>query len=133
MPVFGARSKARLDTLDVDLRWILYGAILVTDFTVICGARSKEEQDEAFASGHSKVQWPNSKHNTSPSLAVDVAPWPIDWKDDLAFARLYGVIEACAFTRKVQLRWGGDWDGDGSSRDQTFMDIGHIEVVSSWV
>jgi hypothetical protein len=29
----------------------------------------------------------------------------------------------------INLRWGGDWDRDSDLKDQTFNDLGHIEVV----
>ena len=131
MAKFGKRSEEKLATIDPQIVEVLRDAIEVYDFTIVCGARSKEVQNEAFATGASKKQWPDSKHNVElPGLyseAVDVAPWPINWNDNLAFARLYGIIEACAFRRGITLRWGGDWDSDGSSTDQSFMDIGHFE------
>ena len=129
MPGFGARSKSRLSTLHPDLVAVLKDVIPHFDFTVVSGHRTQAAQDEAFASGKSKKQWPDSKHNKLPSIAVDVAPWPIDWTDHLAFARLYGRIEQAAAARGIHIRWGGDWDGDQSSRDQSFMDIGHLELV----
>ena len=129
MPVFGTRSKNRLKGVASSLVVVMEDAIEVIDFAIICGHRTEQQQNNAYEMGLSKVQWPNSKHNPYPSLAVDFAPWPINWNDHLAFARVWGVIEACAYRRGVKLRWGGDWDRDGSSRDQSFMDIGHVELV----
>jgi hypothetical protein len=131
MPQFGQRSLNRLQHVDKRLREVLDEAILHIDFTIVCGHRNKLAQDEAYATGASKKQWPNSKHNYLPSKAVDFAPWNdgIDWEDHLAFARVYGHIEAVAAARGYQLRWGGDWDKDGSSTDQSFMDIGHLELI----
>ena len=131
---FGSRSRERLDGVNPVLRQVFEDAIEVTpvDFTIVCGHRTREAQEEAFATGASKVRYPNSKHNGYPSLAVDFAPWTaggIDWRDNLAFARIQGILDACAAKRGVKLRWGGDWDRDGSSRDQSFMDIGHVELV----
>ena len=128
---FGSRSRRHLDTLHPALRAVLEDAmqLQLMDFAVICGHRGEDAQNEAFATGASKKRWPESIHNASPSKAVDVAPYPIDWNDSLAFARLYGIIEACAVQRGVRLRWGGDWDSDGESNDQSFMDIGHFEVA----
>ena len=99
------------------------------DFTVLQGTRSKEEQDDLFAKGLSKVRYPNSKHNTVPSLAVDLAPYPIDWKDSIAFSHLAGIVRSCAADFGHGGRWGGDWDNDGESNDQSFMDIGHFELL----
>ena len=128
MAKFGNRSELRLEQVHPALVEVLRDAIEIIDFTIICGHRNKSDQNEAYATNASHVKWPNSMHNTLPSLAVDIGPWPLDWRDTLAFARVYGVIEACAFQRDIALIWGGDWNGNGGSRDQTFMDIGHIEV-----
>lgn len=129
---FGARSLQNLATVEPKLQAALRRALSygIMDFTIICGHRGKAEQDEAYSTGRSKVQFPNSKHNTNPSVAVDVAPWPIDWTDSLAFARLAGIISAAASEEGISLRWGGDWDKDSSSKDQSFMDIGHLEITT---
>ena len=31
---------------------------------------------------------------------------------------------------KIPVRYGGDWDRDGGTKDQSLMDWGHIELVS---
>ena len=131
MPQFGDRSREAMSTSHTDIQDILNIAIRVFDFSVLCGFRGKEKQDEYFYATpqKSKKQWPNSVHNTFPSMAIDVAPYPIDWDDSLAFARLFGIVEAVAFARGYRCRWGGDWDQDGESDDQSFMDIGHIEFI----
>lgn len=51
----------------------------IRDLTVLCGYRGKDEQEKAYREKASKLQWPKSKHNVTPSLAVDIAPYPIDW------------------------------------------------------
>lgn len=60
----------------------------VKDVTVLCGYRGKAEQDKAYAMGNSKKQWPDSKHNATPALAVDIAPFPIDWTERTGVPRL---------------------------------------------
>ena len=30
----------------------------------------------------------------------------------------------------LAIRWGGDWDLDGVTTDQTFMDLAHFEIVN---
>lgn len=52
----------------------------VTDITVLCGFRGEAEQNQAVADGASETPWPRSKHNRVPSEAVDVAPYPVEWK-----------------------------------------------------
>lgn len=136
MPKFGPTSRERLRTLHPDLRRILTAVIQHTDCTIICGHRDEAEQTRAFAEGRSKVEFPHSKHNEFPSLAVDVAPWPIpdDWgasdrKQWVKFYELAAVVRHEARRLGVELRWGGDWDGDGDYGDQRFDDLVHFELV----
>jgi peptidoglycan L-alanyl-D-glutamate endopeptidase CwlK len=28
----------------------------------------------------------------------------------------------------IAVRWGGDWDHDGKSKDEQFLDLGHFEL-----
>lgn len=140
MPAFGTRSEANLAHVDPRLVRVLRDVIRYFDFTVLVGFRGKEAQEEAVASGQSRDHWPNGNHNdpkhpeANPPAgvfvtAVDVAPWPIDWKDERAFCFLAGLISGAARARGLALRWGGDWDGDGGSRDQSLNDLGHLEIL----
>ena len=96
------------------------------DFTILCGHRGKEEQDEAVRAGHSRTPWPTSKHNGTPSLAVDIAPYPVDWHDLARFDKLAVEVKAAwagltdAEREGFTLSWGGDWTG--------FVDRPHWEV-----
>lgn len=129
MPRFSNLSEQRLATCDEQLQRILREAIRHVDFTVICGYRTQEEQDDAFRRGASTKRWPLSKHNRVPSVAVDIAPYPVDWKDTARFARLAGYIERIAHEQGVTIRWGGDFNQDGRTRDETFIDMPHLELV----
>jgi peptidoglycan L-alanyl-D-glutamate endopeptidase CwlK len=79
---------------------------------VLEGHRGQVAQDLAFEQGKSKVKWPNGKHNADPSLAVDVMPLPIDWGDMKRLHYFAGFVMAIAKSKGINLRWGGDWDGD---------------------
>lgn len=129
---FSDFSKRNLEECVRELQEIAHEAIDVMDFTVVCGARSKEEQQRKYAKGLSQVQWPNSKHNVTEnktkSRAFDLAPYPIDWQDEERFYILAGVILTIARQRGVDIRWGGDWDSDLDVHDQSFNDLGHFEV-----
>ncbi len=103
----GKDSLARLATCHDDLQSLIRdvaervdaGDLFVAgirDITVICGHRGKADQGRAFLDGKSKLDWPHSKHNRTPSLAVDIAPYPIDWKDTGAFMVLRGFVLARA-------------------------------------
>ncbi len=129
MPAFSTLSEARLATCDPRLQAILKEAIRHVDFTIMCGFRGPDEQEDAYRTGRSKVRWPNSKHNRRPSVAVDLAPFPVDWTDTARFARLAGYIERIAHEQGVKLRWGGDFDMDGRTAGEKLVDMPHLEIV----
>ena len=91
------------------------------DFTVICGERDKVAQDEAYGKGASKLKYPKSKHNRKPSLAVDIAPYPIDWNNHARFTELAKRFKRIAENKSINVRWGGDFKG--------FKDLVHFELV----
>ncbi len=62
-------------------------------------------------------------------MAVDIAPYPIDWKDHKRFYYLAGIVKGVASQMGIKVRWGGDWDSDNDLNDQSFMDLGHFEIV----
>lgn len=126
MPKFSDRSLARLNSCDVRIQNVLKEAIKYSDFTVLCGYRNKEEQDKAYAEGNSGVKFPNSKHNVLPSIAVDIAPYPIDWADRVRFIQLAALVLEIASVQGVKLRWGGNWKTRGVSN---LMDMPHFELV----
>jgi peptidoglycan L-alanyl-D-glutamate endopeptidase CwlK len=129
MPEFSKRSIDRLSTCDLRLQLIFTEVIKHIDCTILCGHRSEQEQTEAYNSKKSKVQFPNSKHNNYPSYAVDVAPYPIDWNDKDRFFHLAAAVFDVAKQLGVKIRWGGDWDMDGDTTDQTFNDLPHFELT----
>jgi peptidoglycan L-alanyl-D-glutamate endopeptidase CwlK len=129
MPEFGSRSREHLKTLHPSLQRILVKAIEIIDFSILEGFRDEEKQNEAFREGKSKLQYPQSKHNTYPSQAVDVAPYPIDWQDSERFTLLAGILKGIAHTMSIKLRWGGDWNSNNITKDQTFDDLPHFELL----
>lgn len=142
MPTLSATSRAKLATCHPDLIAVLEEVIKHYDFTVVYGHRSNEEQAALYAQGRTTpgpiVTWAKpgeSKHNTSPSLAVDVAPFfneikGLDWNDEAAFARLAGFIQGVAATKGIKVRWGGDFDSDGRTKDERKTDFPHLELMA---
>jgi len=128
MPAFSKTSLDRLATCHPKLQAVLNEVIKYEDFVVLEGHRGQEAQDKAFREGKSKLRWPEGKHNTLPSQAVDVAPYPVDWNDSLAFASLAGYVQAVADSMGIAVRWGGDWNGNGKSKDERFLDLVHFEL-----
>ena len=129
MPRFGATSMRNLSTCDERLQRIFKEVILGFDCTILCGTRSKELQDHYYRIGLSKLRYPFSKHNSLPSLAVDCAPWPVDWDDDRRFYLLAGYILKVADGLNIPIRLGCDWDGDMNLKDQNFHDLPHVELL----
>ena len=124
MAKFGAESEAMLKGVDPRLVQICRMAILVMDFKVIDGVRTLEEQRINVARGKSWTM--NSKH--LDGLAVDLAPYPVNWQDNEMFCVLAGVMKAAAHTQGVKLRWGGDWNRNESTKDERNRDYGHFEI-----
>lgn len=96
--------------------------------SVIQGFRGEAEQNAAVAAGNSKTPWPESAHNTQPSIAIDIMPYPIDWKDVKRISYMAGMIRMIGASKGYAIRWGGDWDCDGEVNDQTFHDLPHFEA-----
>jgi peptidoglycan L-alanyl-D-glutamate endopeptidase CwlK len=133
----GVSSNKQLDTCHPKLQRLIREVdarlrkTRMLDITVLCGHRGREAQDKAYADGASTKKWPDSLHNMLPSPAVDVAPYPLNWNDHLRFARMAGYIQAVADELGIEIRWGGDWDMDGDTRDHTFIDQPHFELTQA--
>jgi peptidoglycan L-alanyl-D-glutamate endopeptidase CwlK len=143
MAKFGKSSLARLETVHKDLQIVFKEVIKYFDCTVVFGHRSPEKQNELYQQGRttpgSIVTYKDgyeklSKHNHSPSLAVDVVPYPIDWGDTDRMRYFAGFVMGIAKMLKEQgkiennIVWGADWDGDTELNDQKFVDIPHFQI-----
>lgn len=129
MSSFSESSKQKLSECHPHLQRLFEEVIKHYDCTILCGHRSKDEQDQAFTLGTSKVTWPNSKHNKKPSLAVDVMPYPVNWKDNIRTYHFVGFVLGVAKTLGIKVRSGADWDGDMDFKDQNFFDLPHWELI----
>tara|TARA_Y100000592_G_C5360184_1_gene263268 strand:- start:68 stop:448 length:381 start_codon:yes stop_codon:yes gene_type:complete len=124
MPKFGKRSKKRLKGVDTRLINVLNELIKIMDVTIIEGLRSKQRQEILLKEGKTKTKF--SKH--IEGKAVDLAPYPIDWKDRDRFHYMGGMIRGIAKQLNINVRWGGDWDSDGETKDNRFDDLVHVEI-----
>ena len=118
MPKFSRRSLDRLATCDQRLQDVMNEAIKDYDFMVLEGHRSPERQKELFEAGFSKTL--KSKHVAVPSLAVDIAPYPLDWKDIERFKVMAQVVKNAAKRLYIKIEWGGDW--------KSFKDCPHFQL-----
>lgn len=120
---------------ELDLRLVaVFDEILwnVTDHSLVSGHRGETKQNALFHDGLSKLEFPQSKHNKYPSLAVDFQPYPYPSTEPKLWAGLAYIAAHAILIGKEQgvtLRWGGDWDRDGDLSDQNFNDLFHMEIV----
>lgn len=105
-------------------------------FAITCTLRTQAEQDALYAQGRTapgpvvtKVR--HSKHNDG--LAFDICIlkegkpcW--DLKVSVDGDAVPDYVEAGKIGQALGLRWGGDWDGDGRSDDERFLDYPHFEL-----
>lgn len=126
---FSKKSLELLSQCDERLQKLCYEVIKVMDISILVAYRGQEEQDKAFAEKKSKLKFPNSKHNKVPSLAVDVAPYPIDWADERRFYFMMGIFKAKADSLGIKIRLGGDWGSDNNFQNDGFVDLPHIELL----
>lgn len=124
---FGAKSLKLLNNakLHPKLRYLMNEAIKTSpiDFTVIETVRTIEQQKINVAKGVSKTM--KSRHIPSTNKsglceAIDVAPYPINWKDINRFIKLSQHIKLVAKQLNISIVWGGDFKG--------FFDASHYEL-----
>lgn len=143
MPRYSRQSTDKLGTCHIDLIKIFTDVIFVRDCTIVEGHRGQIRQDELYYSNMSRVKFPDGKHNSFPSEAVDVMEYfperpHIHWADLDAIEDFANFVLATAETLYARgeithlLRWGADWDMDGVRVDkdpnETFFDGPHYEL-----
>jgi len=152
---YGKTSAFRLLEGHIDIQKVFNLFIKRTsvDISIIEVARSVEKQQEYYAIGRTtkldrkpitNVDGINrlSKHNKTPSEAVDFMCWHNDKETRLKIAYdkahlsyVVGVLQSCAIELYEKgeishlIRWGGNWDQDGVLFfDQRFDDAPHVEL-----
>lgn len=158
MSKYSNASIERLNSARSDLKRVFAFLITYFDHSILCGYRDKKDQNKAFKSKFSKLKYPQSKHNKIPSEGIDALPWDgeekkVHWitKNDLVkmvkensrdeflgtledLLQIYmfaGMVKAAGWKDGVDVRWGGDWDGDFKLLDQSFDDLAHYEVIGT--
>jgi len=125
MPHFGKRSLENLKGVKPELRNVLNELIKIMDVTVIEGLRTEERQELLFAQGKTKTL--KSKHLFG--CAVDISPYPVNLTDRERFYYMGGMLRGIAHQMGVEIRYGGDWDSDGETADNSFDDLVHVELI----
>lgn len=121
MPKFGKVSKSRLATCHPLIQELMNEVIKEMDISILCGYRNEKDQNEAYNKGNSKLKYPQSKHNMMPSIAVDCAPYPIDWNDIDRFKDMGKLVQKKAKELGIEIDWGGNW--------HSFKDYPHFELT----
>ena len=137
--VFSNHSIQQLHTLHADLQKICRAVLPHHDFKIQQGFRDKEAQNLAVAKGYSKVRFPNSKHNSNPSMAMDLLPFVnnkfIGWDNWTQWRFFGGVVMGYAAALhdageiSHRLRWGHDFNMNNDLKDGKFIDAPHFELV----
>ena len=117
---YSKESLERIEECHEDLQLIAMELIKHMNVVVLCGYRGEREQNSAFINGFSKQQWPRSKHNSIPSRAIDIAPYPTNWDDIESFKNMCELVEHIASQFNIKIRLG---------RDFSFRDFPHIELA----
>lgn len=128
MNVWGRGSQRHYVTIRHEMQEVLDAVLQLRDLSIIDGHRDEQRQTDYFRRGVSKVQFPDSKHNTYPSDAADVQPAPYNeetLREDLTY--IAGLIIGVGAMMGYDIRWGGDWDEDGETADNKFDDLFHFE------
>jgi len=119
---FSSRSLSKLNSCHSDLILLMTEALAdpecPSDMSVLEGFRDEERQNQMVEDGKSQLPWPRSRHNSFPSMAVDVAPYVggISW-DWTYYYPLADHIKTVwqrlqmdgQTTGQYDLEWGGDW------------------------
>lgn len=130
----GTKSRERLVGVHPDLVRVVERAIEITtqDFMVLEGLRSQERQDELYAQGRTKpgpiVTWVKVGTHTN-GTAVDLVPYPVDWNDLTKFDAISAAMFQAAKELGVKIRWGADWNRNGTPRERGESDSPHFELA----
>ena len=124
MPRFSKKSLRELDTCDPLLQYLFKEVVKHFDCSIIEGKRSLEEQKELLKEGATKTL--KSAHLTGK--AVDVYPYPVDFEDRDRWHYFGGYVLGTARQFGIDVIWGGDWDNDTKTKDNTFDDLMHFEL-----
>ena len=127
-------SLSRLSRVDARLVAVVKRAIQITtqDFMVLEGYCSQERQDELYAQGRTKpgpvVTWVKVGTHTS-GTAVDLVPYPVDWNDLSKFDAISKAMFDAAKELGVKIRWGANWNQNGTPRERGESDSPHFELA----
>ena len=122
-------SAHRLSLAHLLLQRLFIEVVKQMPIVILDSQRGKAAQELAFRLGRTKAHFGQSAHNWSPSVALDVCPLPVDWKNTKPFILLgQKIILPIAAAMRIPIRWGADWNMNSNLRDESFVDMPHYEL-----
>lgn len=122
---FSQKSLEKLASVDVKLQTLAKKVLEISpiDFSITCGLRTKEEQEQLVKEGKSKTIY--SKHLLGK--AIDILPCKEKYNKPTDIFILVGLFIAKAKELNINIRVGALWDYN-STKDNNFIDAYHIQV-----
>jgi peptidoglycan L-alanyl-D-glutamate endopeptidase CwlK len=132
---WGDSSLKQLSTCHPDLVKLFNEVLILSplDLKIIEGHRTSERQAELLEQNKTTVAV--SKHNSSPSLAIDVAPLvggKIEWGNRELWLQFSAFVRGVAAAHNIKIRSGADWDNDWNAREHNFFDAPHFELITNY-
>ena len=127
---YGIKSTKELASCTDDIQKVFNAAIKIRDISITEGTRNDERQNKLFDEGKTKLRFPDSKHNSWPSRAVDAIPYPTtqeDWENREYWVEWSSWLKGFASGMGITLISGFDWDNDYDLTDQSFFDGPHFQ------
>ncbi len=127
---YSNKSNYKLKQAHPLLQALFNEVIKYADITIVETHRSNSKQTEYYNKGLSKLKAGQSKHNRTPSEAIDFAVYHknsgVSWNEkDILYTA--GLIEGIAHQMGIPVRMGAKWDHQWVS-ENGFFDGGHIEL-----
>ena len=137
---YGLKSTQVLETCHPDLVVFANELIKYVDVSLVFGHRSPELQNSLWRKGRDEngdiidikqvVTYKDgyeklSKHNSDPSDALDLIPYPSGWKDESQMYYVGGIAMVVAKQLyelgeiSTEIEWGGQWS--------SFVDLPHFQ------
>ena len=128
----GNRSNERLEGVDPSMQTVVRAAIgrSEQDFSVICGLRTRKEQEALVAKGASQTM--KSKHLGGFAVDlmayIDGGRWELNLYDEIADA-----MKDAAKELGIKIRWGAAWHIDDFSAYEGTAEEAMASYVSTRV
>ena len=113
------KSKQAMETLDPKLVFLCNKLADIFDLSVLWGYRDEDQQTDIHDRGLG-LPWPTSNHNVSPSRAVDIVPFPVNWDKVDRFDEMIGAAYAIAKEGGFRIRSGKYFSN---------VDYSHLELI----